>query len=65
MAQEKIKKGMQVSLKSGGPIMTIAKLEGGRAHCVWFDNREVKTYVFDPDVLRFAEDQQLEDHADD
>ena len=39
-----LKPGDEVRLKSGGPIMTIAKIfstdEGSKAQCEWFDNNQ-------------------------
>jgi uncharacterized protein YodC (DUF2158 family) len=50
-----------VQLKSGGPKMTISledlKVSGtstGKVHCEWFINGEVKTYLFNEEVLTLA-----------
>lgn len=32
------KVGDVVQLKSGGPVMTITYIDGGKAVCEWFDN---------------------------
>lgn len=39
MADE-IKAGDIVMLKSGGPPMTVAWVEDGKAYCEWFDSRK-------------------------
>ena len=45
MANEAIKPGMVVKLKSGGPAMTIARVGtyniGEAAYCVWFAGTEM------------------------
>ena len=54
MAEEELKVGDVVQLKSGGPSMTIANIGdytssgGGKegAYCVWFDGKEKKSAVF-------------------
>lgn len=40
--------GDEVRLKSGGPIMTIASVEDGKALCMWFDGTKQfeKEYPF-------------------
>ena len=44
-------KGDVVALKSGGPRMTVDKVEDGRAVCVWFDKSTEKRGVFDVELL--------------
>ena len=42
-----MKAGDEVQLKSGGPIMTIDRIENDSAVCVWFNEKnEVKHAVF-------------------
>jgi len=58
---KKFKKGDTVKLNSGGPIMTVEKvednyldgikIEGHEIHCVWFINNEVRDGRFDQDML--------------
>ena len=53
------KKGDEVQLKSGGPVMTIEELGNYQetqgiadgAKCIWFDNKEIKQRVFDVATL--------------
>ena len=60
------KVGDQVQLKSGGPIMTIARVTevdedefagGIRIGCQWFVKDEVKSHPFHPDVLELYDDE--------
>ena len=60
-----IKKGDQVQLKSGGPIMTVqdtgdytmaAGIENG-AVCVWFDGNNPVDKVFDVATLEIYRDE--------
>jgi uncharacterized protein YodC (DUF2158 family) len=41
-----IKAGDCVELKSGGPLMTVAKIEGPEVTCVWFANGGLEEEVF-------------------
>lgn len=54
-----IKKGDEVKLKSGGPVMTVqdlgdyimgAGIEDG-VKCIWFEDKDVKERVFDAATL--------------
>ncbi len=56
---ENIKKGDEVKLKSGGPVMTVknigdysfgAGIEDGIL-CIWFEGNDVKEKVFDMATL--------------
>jgi uncharacterized protein YodC (DUF2158 family) len=47
MAEEQIKPGDIVSLRSGGPRMTIATIEGQSAFCEWFtDDQQPQSRSF-------------------
>jgi len=35
--QPALEPGDLVSLRSGGPALTVAAVEGAKIHCVWFD----------------------------
>ena len=60
-----IKKGDQVLIKSGGPIMTVQtlgdfSLAKGIEHgalCVWFDGNKPMEKVFDVEALKVYEDE--------
>lgn len=45
------KAGDTVKLKSGGPSMTIAEIEGNQAQCVWFLNDIHQQHLFELDTL--------------
>lgn len=45
------KVGDTVKLKSGGPAMTINKIDGNEISCQWFDNKEIKGATFIKEVL--------------
>jgi uncharacterized protein YodC (DUF2158 family) len=53
------KKGDEVQLKSGGPVMTIEELGDFQdthgiadgARCIWFDHNDIKQRVFDVATL--------------
>ena len=50
-----IKAGDIVTLKSGGPKMTVAWVEDGQAYCEWFDTKfETQSKTFDLNVLALA-----------
>jgi uncharacterized protein YodC (DUF2158 family) len=47
-------KGQTVRLKSGGPIMTVAKTGGHgplSIHCIWFERNKLLSESFDPATL--------------
>ncbi len=46
MAEEALKIGDTVQLKSGGPIMTIRSIRGQEALCQWFAGSESKSAAF-------------------
>ncbi len=60
---EEFKVGDVVSLKSGGPDMTIESIPYKRGHlvyetkavCVWFENKLLKRDVFEVAVLKKGE----------
>ena len=47
-----LEEGDVVQLKSGGPKMTVSRLNDGEVWCVWFDKDNApQTRVFKPGVL--------------
>jgi len=50
---DRFKPGDIVALTSGGPLMTVTNVEGGRMWCEWFDGK-VQARFFDETVLRSA-----------
>jgi uncharacterized protein YodC (DUF2158 family) len=48
---EDFKPGDVVQVKSGGPSMTIASIEGGQALCQWFDKNTQKAGRFALETL--------------
>lgn len=48
--------GATVRLKSGGPVMTVGKIEAGRYNCKWFDEKkkEFEFLWFDESDLEVA-----------
>ena len=47
MPDEQIKPGDIVSLRSGGPRMTVATIDGNRALCEWFsDDQQPRSSTF-------------------
>jgi len=51
---DRFKPGDIVALKSGGPLMTVTRVEGGRTWCEWFDGKVSQARFFDETVLRPA-----------
>jgi uncharacterized protein YodC (DUF2158 family) len=49
--------GDTVQLKSGGPVMTVAEIEGERVTCVWYasNHGEFRTFVFAQALLEEVE----------
>jgi uncharacterized protein YodC (DUF2158 family) len=50
--------GDLVQLKSGGPKMTVEKLEGSEVSCVWFDGTNPKYGIFPVNTLKIYESPQ-------
>ncbi len=48
-------KGDIVELKSGGPPMTVAQVEGERVLCQWFDGKSPAAQRFDAATLKISE----------
>ena len=46
MSENKIIPGSQVQLKSGGPTMTVIRIDDDEVVCRWFDKNNVKGEVF-------------------
>ena len=46
MADDPLKAGETVRVKSGGPVMTIKVIEGDEAICTWFDGTKKKESRF-------------------
>jgi uncharacterized protein YodC (DUF2158 family) len=47
-----------VQLKSGGPNMTVVKVEGGWVNCMWFAGEhfdKVTSFSFPPDTLQLVD----------
>jgi uncharacterized protein YodC (DUF2158 family) len=58
MADEQFKPGDTVSLRSGGPRMTIAVVHGQSAFCEWFsDDQQPQSRSFSVTSLKFDEQQ--------
>ena len=50
--------GQLVSLKSGGPVMTVSRFENGSVTCQWFgEGDEIQTSSFGPELLELVERQ--------
>lgn len=49
---EEIKAGDLVKLASGGPVMTVTKIERNNVFVVWFDDKQVDVYrTFSKEIL--------------
>ncbi|WP_202909586.1 YodC family protein [Alkalilacustris brevis] len=46
-----VKPGDVVQLKSGGPAMTVSKVEGDICHCAWFIGSDLKHGMFSAATL--------------
>lgn len=56
VADEQFKPGDVVCLKSGGPLMTIATVEGQGAFCEWFtDDQQLQSRTFALTSLKYGE----------
>jgi uncharacterized protein YodC (DUF2158 family) len=56
MADDQFKPGDVVSLRSGGPRMTIASIDGQNALCEWFsDDQQLRDRTFALTSLRLDE----------
>ena len=63
MADEQFMPGDVVSLKSGGPLMTIASIDGKNASCEWFtDDQQAQSRSFALASLRHDEEGQEQEH---
>lgn len=47
--------GNIVCLKSGGPAMTVDKVNNSKVSCVWFKDDHLKTAIFRKDTLELIE----------
>jgi uncharacterized protein YodC (DUF2158 family) len=50
------KAGDVVVLKSGGPKMTVTRVEGSHVFCSWFVGTKSEKGNFPPDALELAQD---------
>lgn len=50
------KGGNIVRLKSGGPKMTVDKVNNSKISCVWFKDEHLKTAIFRKDTLESVDD---------
>lgn len=58
MADTQFKPGDTVSLRSGGPLMTVAMVDGQTAYCEWFrDDQEPQGRSFALSSLRHVGQQ--------
>ena len=56
-----LKVGMKVLLKSGGPLMTIVKIDSkfkNPIFCQWFSENKVERSSFPPEALDIHEEEQ-------
>ena len=58
--------GQLVSLKSGGPVMTVSGIENGSVTCQWFgDGDEIQTSSFGAELLDLVEpDDEASESSD-
>jgi uncharacterized protein YodC (DUF2158 family) len=55
VARDSLKPGDTVQLKSGGPVMTVRKIDSeGNIECNWFEGAKFKDGFFRPEQLRPA-----------
>jgi uncharacterized protein YodC (DUF2158 family) len=54
MADDRLRRGDTVKLKSGGPFMTVDLLNGRALTCFWFEAGVLFKEQFDRDTLRKA-----------
>jgi uncharacterized protein YodC (DUF2158 family) len=52
---DQIKAGGVVQLKSGGPLMTVKRIEGNKALCDWFEDSKPQQRWFELTSLKAAE----------
>ena len=50
------KAGNIVRLKSGGPKMTVDKVNNSKISCVWFKDEHLKTAIFRKDTLELVDE---------
>ena len=58
---DELKKGMKVKLKSGGPIMTVFKIESSlneSVFCQWFSGDKLERESFPPESLKIIKEEQ-------
>jgi uncharacterized protein YodC (DUF2158 family) len=56
MAAEELSVGDVVQLKSGGPKMTVTKVDRNWITCNWFEGSKVYVDLFPPDALMKAQE---------
>ena len=48
-----LKVGDKVMLKSGGPVLVVAKIDGDLIECLWFDDdADLQSSTFPPETLK-------------
>ncbi|WP_454884769.1 YodC family protein [Sphingomonas oryzagri] len=63
MNAQQFKAGDQVMLRSGGPYMTVERVNGDTILCVWFHEQELKHASFGAALLCLREDVETEQAA--
>ena len=53
-----IKQESVVQLKSGGPLMTVTKVENGFAELVWYEEGQIKRFSVEVSALKLYEEEQ-------